>query len=302
MMPFEVACIGLATADTIVSLPAWPRADDRMLADAILRSGGGPAATAAVTLARLGHRVAMIGTIGDDELGAPVRSGLAQEGVDVTHLATMPGRTAESVILLDRSRATRTILHAPGAALTELSVDARAACAAASWVHVDHAGARLAASLDARRRSIDAGGPVEGLALDGVGLYAPSAAMLRERYRGTSVHSAVHAALAEGAERVVVTLGAEGALAADATGAWRVAGPPVEVVSTLGAGDVFHGALLASLLDGLSLSDAARRAVVAATLSCRALDGRSAIPSPLELDAAMRRAPSVEPITLEAAR
>ena len=59
---------------------------------------------------------------------------------------------------------------------------------------------------------------------------------------------------------------------------------PVEVVSTLGAGDVFHGALLACLARGLPLRDAAVRANACAALSCRALDGRSAIPDWDELE------------------
>jgi sugar/nucleoside kinase (ribokinase family) len=56
------------------------------------------------------------------------------------------------------------------------------------------------------------------------------------------------------------------------------------VVSTLGAGDVFHGALLASLVRQASLDAALRAANAAAALSCRALDGRSAIPTLDELE------------------
>jgi sugar/nucleoside kinase (ribokinase family) len=59
---------------------------------------------------------------------------------------------------------------------------------------------------------------------------------------------------------------------------------PVDVVSTLGAGDVFHGALLASLVRGLELRDALVHANACAALSCRALDGRSAIPTWDELE------------------
>jgi sugar/nucleoside kinase (ribokinase family) len=58
----------------------------------------------------------------------------------------------------------------------------------------------------------------------------------------------------------------------------------VHAVSTLGAGDVFHGALLACLQRGLSLSEALVRANACAALSCRALDGRSAIPTWDELE------------------
>jgi sugar/nucleoside kinase (ribokinase family) len=135
--------------------------------------------------------------------------------------------------------------------------------------------------------------------LTGIGLYAPSASALRERYVGRSIGSAVQAALDEGAQRVAVTLGAGGALVAERSGAWRVAGVPIDVVSTLGAGDVFHGALLASLLDGGSLAESARRACAAAALSCRALDGRAAIPTRDELDAATHRVPVAERVDLD---
>src|SRR3990170_3263909 len=101
MSSTRVVCIGLATADTIVSLPSWPQPDGRLIVDRIVRSAGGPAATAAVTLARLGHEVAMVGAVGDDEIGERVRAGLGDEGVDVGHLATVHGPTSESVILLD---------------------------------------------------------------------------------------------------------------------------------------------------------------------------------------------------------
>jgi sugar/nucleoside kinase (ribokinase family) len=62
---------------------------------------------------------------------------------------------------------------------------------------------------------------------------------------------------------------------------------PVEVRSTLGAGDVYHGALLAALIRGATIRTAMLEAAVAAALSCRALDGRSAIPDRTELEAAL---------------
>jgi sulfofructose kinase len=294
-----VACIGLATADTVVSLPGWPSADGRMLADVIVRSFGGPAATAAVTIARLGHRAAMIGAVGDDDPGIAVRDSLAAAGVDVAGLATMPGRTAESVILLDRSANTRTILHAAGVSLPTLDDAALASCADAAWVHVDHGGYGLARMLDRGTLSVDAGHRIDALEIGGLGLYAPSRSALLDRYPGHGVGAAMREALREGASRVAVTLGADGAVAANADGAWAVAAPEIEVVSTLGAGDVFHGALLASLLDGRSLPDALRRAVVAAALSCRALDGRGGIPDAVELDTAVGAAPAVESVLLE---
>jgi sulfofructose kinase len=63
---------------------------------------------------------------------------------------------------------------------------------------------------------------------------------------------------------------------------------PCDPVSTLGAGDVFHGALLAYLVRGALLRDALAAANGAAALSCRALDGRSAIPTLDELERSLR--------------
>jgi sulfofructose kinase len=280
--------------DTILGLPSWPNPDGRVVADGFVRGGGGPAATAAVALARLGRRVALIGAVGDDEVGESVRAGLEREGVDIAGLEVVPGRTAESVILLDRSRGTRSILHVPGATAQRPSVPS-----GAQFVHVDHVGYGLAGSVEPGRLSVDAGNPIDALSLDGIALYAPTAEALRSRYPGLGVGAAVQAALDEGAERVAITLGSAGALAADRSGAWRVAGVDLDVVSTLGAGDVFHGALLAMLLAVRPLGDALQRANLAAALSCRALDGRSAIPTKRELEDAVAASPPLEPVVLE---
>ena len=54
---------------------------------------------------------------------------------------------------------------------------------------------------------------------------------------------------------------------------------------TLGAGDVFHGALIAQIIQGFELSVALHRANAVAALSCRGLDGQSMIPTTAELNA-----------------
>jgi sugar/nucleoside kinase (ribokinase family) len=90
---------------------------------------------------------------------------------------------------------------------------------------------------------------------------------------------------------VVVTRGERGAIAATRTGDGTdrvvfesASAPRLPVVSTLGAGDVFHGALIAALVDARSLRDALVFANAAAALSCAALDGRAAIPTREELE------------------
>src|SRR5436309_7571079 len=87
-----IVCVGLATHDTIYGVPAFPDPDGRVVATERVVAGGGPAATAAVAIAKLGVPVRFVGVV-DGEL----------EGVDVVR---MPGRMVESTILVgDGTRA-----------------------------------------------------------------------------------------------------------------------------------------------------------------------------------------------------
>jgi len=267
----SVVCVGLATRDTILAVPRHPQADERVLATDVAIAGGGPAATAAVALARLGVPVSFVGTLGDDETGDFIREGLESEGVDVSELTIVPERRSpqSAIYVGPGTRAIAAFRGDMGA--PRLSPRAERLCREADWVHVDQTG--YASVPRGVRLSIDAGNPVGGLDVRGVGLYGPTAEGLRRDF-GTA-----EAALEAGAELVVVTRGAQGCTAhttADVVEA--VAAPLEHPVSTLGAGDVFHGALLAAFLQEQPLQEALAFANRAAALSCRALDGRSAIP------------------------
>jgi len=315
----RVVCAGLATRDTIWRVPEHPPRDGRVVATELVVAGGGPAATAAVTLARLGIEVAFAGAVGDDEVGRFVHDGLQDEGVDVSAVAVIPGaRTPESAILVAPD-GRRAIIHHPGnaapPALDESTLNG------AAWLHLDDAGygrvlpQRKDTSVPASgagretapspaehqtdreapvgsgrvlpqrwdtsvRVSVDGGNPLPLLDLVGVALYAPTEERLRADF------GSARAAIDAGAELVVVTRGADGSVATTREGdIVEAADVPCDgLVSTLGAGDVFHGALLAFLVRGAPLQEALRAANTAASLSCRALDGRSAIPTLDELE------------------
>jgi sulfofructose kinase len=247
-----IVCVGVAARDTIYAVPRHPGADDRVVASTRMVAGGGPAATAAVAIRRLGGDARFVGVI-DGEL----------DGVEVVRV---PGEMVESTILVGNgTRAIVTTDAWPFSAPAD-------ALAGADWVHVDHIGYHSLPSLPAGTRlSVDASNPIEGLSLDDVELYAPSE----------------HTDDGRRAKLTVVTRGERGCVAYADGETIEVPGFPVDAVSTLGAGDVFHGALLACLGRGLVLRDALVRANACAALSCRALDGRSAIPTWDELEASV---------------
>lgn len=249
-----IVCIGVAARDTIYAVPRHPAADDRVVASARVVAGGGPAATAAVTIARLGVAARFVG-VTDEEL----------EGVEVVGV---PGRMVESTILVGDG--TRAIVTTEPEAFTP----PHEAVAGADWIHVDHVGYDAWRSLGTSdaKVSVDASNPIAGLSLDGIDLYAPSEQTDDGRR----------------ASLTVVTRGDRGCTGYADGEAIDVPGFAVDAVSTLGAGDVFHGALLACLWRGLSFRESLVRANTCAALSCRSLDGRSAIPTWGELEASLR--------------
>ncbi len=294
-----VICIGHATLDAIVVVPRLPRRDERLPADAGARGGGGPAATAAVTLARLEIPVAFAGRVGEDVTGHWIRGGLAEEGVDVRFLAIAPGTSPFTVVLVGPA-GRRSLLPTAGT-MAGPSLDALAGepaflarCRTARWLHVDHIGIRAVPALRAAGVttpvSYDGGNHLPDVPLADLTLYAPTDTALAERYPGRTIVDALIAALDDGPAMVVATRGSHGAIAAERVGSdiriHRVPAPSGgAIVSTLGAGDVFHGALLAALVDGRSLEAALHWATTAATAACSALDGRSAIPDRATLTA-----------------
>lgn len=276
----EVVCVGAANLDMIALIDDDVVPDGRIVANAIIEAGGGPAATAAVTLARLGIPAGFCGVVGDDDAGRRVVDLLSNEGVDTRWVRIDPSlSTAHSVVLVRREGGARSIITRPAPLPRSEDVPTDA-----PWLHVDHSGwapaaAALAASSATTKLSVDGGNLIEGLNLDRVNLYAPTITALAERYPGESAESSLARARAEGPRTVVATDGSAGAVVLDDTGLRSIPAFDVEVVSTLGAGDVFHGALLAGIVLGRGIDEAARLASAVAALSCRALDGRSGIPT-----------------------
>lgn len=283
-----VMCVGVITMDTVALVDRYPAADDRVLAQSLVRNGGGPAAVASVALARLGISVGIVGTVGDDDDGADALRILQREGVNTEGVSVVPGlATAASVIVV--SGASRAISTRQPPTQPEPSPRARELVAAAEWVHVDHVGVRRLPALGVARGkgpriSLDAGYDVEAFDVATVDLFAPTDRQMAGRHPGRVLADAITADQQRSGGTVVATAGSEGSMGSDGGPVVSARSFDVDVVSTLGAGDVFHGALMAQVVEGRPLADALRRANAVAALSCRGLDAQSAIPTAAELE------------------
>lgn len=278
--------VGCATLDSIALVQDYPAADSRTVATDFATAGGGPAATAAVAAARAGARTAFAGVLGTDEEGDRIIHGLEAEGVDTSAVIRDAGvKTGASVIVVSRATESRAIVTRPvppvsfpaGSRFSQL-------LQSAAWVHTDHLGWNAVASASGRPAtlniSVDAGNPIPAFSPRGVALYVPTIERLRAEYGEDLPPGALlQKALDDGASAVVATAGSDGAWVLERGGEpVHVPATPATIVSTLGAGDVYHGALLAAVAAGLPLVEAAAFAGRTASASCGGLDGRSAIP------------------------
>jgi sulfofructose kinase len=282
--------VGVITIDTVALVDKYPSEDERVIAHEIVRGGGGPAAVAAVALSRLGIKTAIIGTIGDDADGKEVLRIFEKEGVDTSGISVGNSPTAGSVIVSSRERNTRAINTRQPVNQAPANDSAKKLALEAQWIHVDHVGINRLKEFGISRGtgpkiSFDAGYGVDTFDSSVVDLFVPTDRQMALRHPGVELAIALENDAQRANNIVVATQGSEGSSGFSLeSGLVHAPGFKVDVKGTLGAGDVFHGALVAQIIQGFSLQESMRRANAVAALSCRGLDAQSMIPSTKELN------------------
>lgn len=288
---FDVVGLGASSIDELLWVARYPEADSKIPVLRRARRCGGLGATSLVAAARLGSRTAFAGILDTDEYSLFVIDALGAKGVHTEHVHVFPGAMPVlSVILLDESQKTRTIIYDSGGIVgpeddwlpTELLVNARV-------LLVDFL--RIDLMIRAARVARDAGTAVVGDIEDAS---APRVAELVDLVDHLVLSSSFATAFtgernpARAAERlaapgrsVVVTCGADGSWYLPEDGSRDpVHQPafPVDAVDTNGCGDVFHGAYASALARGLALPDRVRFASAVAAISAITPGGQEGIP------------------------
>jgi len=267
------------------------------LVDRVALEVGGSAAITAVAAARLGLRVALAAAVGADPAGAFMLDQLAREGVDTSAVKVHRSLATGMTVALSRG-GDRAILTALGAIAALTAADVPPGLLARSrHVHVSSyfllassLGPGLAGLLAAAREagavtSLDTNWDPSGrwrdpqltAAIAEASLLLPNEAEALALSGADGLPGAVSTLTAAGS-RLVVKLGARGALCADGSSTCQVSLPPVQPVDTTGAGDCFNAGLIAGLLQGLPLPQAAALGCAAGALSTAALGGTGAAP------------------------
>jgi ribokinase len=284
----HIVVVGSANVDLTTITDLFPRPGETIFGREFHLGFGGKGANQAVAARLCGARVSMVARVGDDLFGPATIRNFTARGVDASHVRITPGvSSGVAPIFVDSSGQNR-ILVVKGAndRLSPSDVDA----ASDLLRGADAIVLQLEIPLEtvyhtlrfARTHGIRAIlNPAPGQALDLAEVanadYVIPNETEAEALTGMPVRTLDDARkcasklLAGGVRRVIVTLGANGALCAGADGVRHIPPFTVEPVDTTGAGDAFIGSLACFLASGCAEDEAIARANLYAALSTLAV-------------------------------
>jgi sulfofructose kinase len=289
----RLICLGLAALDWIWHVAELPAAGKKGRATAFEEAGGGMAATAAVTAARLGAAVALWSRVGEDSAGEAIRAGLAREGVNVDCVRRFPGALSSTSGVFVDAAGERQLANFRGRGLpTDPSWLPLHEVAAAGAVLADvrWPDGTVALFAAARRAGVpsvldgEAGGGERMPDILAVTDYAIFSVQGLADFAAGPLEESLAAARAAGARHAGVTLGAKGYLWRDEAALHHAPAFPVAVLDTNGAGDAFHGGFAFALAEGHDLASCVRMAQATAALKCLRRGTRAGLPDRATLD------------------
>jgi ribokinase len=318
-MTGRVIVVGSVNVDLVVNVPFLPHPGETVTGGRFDRHHGGKGGNQAVAAARLGAPTWFVGAVGDDAFGREARTALSDDGVDVSELVTNAREPTGVALIVVGADGESLIAVASGANAIVRPEDVRAALerlapgpgdVVLTGNETPTACARLALRLarEAGARTILNPAPAEGIDRSTFGLadvLTPNARELTQLARaeaqrtgrtttsGTDPTRAARSLIernaeGEGADAVLVSLGVRGAVLVGGDGSEvDLAAPGITAVDAVGAGDTLNGALAVGLAEGLDLADAARRAVMAASMSTIRPGARGGMPLRRELEEAL---------------
>jgi sulfofructose kinase len=288
-----ILCVGALTMDTIFLLDQLPSGPGKVIPLDAVEVAEGMAAAQAATVARLGGKVALWASSGDDATGDRLVSQISDEGVDCSRVRRVSGgRSAFSSIFMDRTGSTMivprydpAITFAPDAApdldgIAAVMTDVRWASAAALALEAAR-GRGIPAILDADMASRDVLETLLPLATHIVASESASALVTG----ATGPEQAARALADRYGVFVAVTAGGDGCFWTDGDIVRHTPAPRIVPVDTLAAGDVFHGAFAYGLVEGWDMARIIGFASAAAAIKCTRFGGRLGAPGRAEVEA-----------------
>jgi sulfofructose kinase len=289
----DVVGIGVSTLDMFTVVDTFPTTREVQKAVTMVLDGGGPVATAMVTLAKLGANTVMIDNLGDDWSGSLILEDFKKYNVNIHCLEIFPKYSSSVAnILVQKDTGIRAIIFHPGSVPEINNISKYASIIQeAKILHLN--GRHLDASLQAMDIAKKVGVKVS---FDGgANRYNPSMRLIVPKvdicivakefaltYTGeTRIDYAGTMLLKAGPELVAITDGMNGSWVFNKdVGMFHQPAFKIDnVVDTTGCGDSYHGAFLYGFIHNMSLPKSAEFASAVAALNTQSLGGRKGLPS-----------------------
>ncbi|MBN2426428.1 MAG: hypothetical protein JXR46_13400 [Calditrichaceae bacterium] len=285
----EILCVGVTSYDLYYQIDHHPDQDEKMNAVNFAECGGGPAANAAYTAARLGRKVSFAGYIGKDYYGRKHLAELQATGVDTSMVYQDDIITPVSVVLVKQGGHRALINYRNKAGIIPLDFINPTQINTKILLMDGHEPQISMQFLDSFKNRkvisiLDAGSVHSGTELlAGKVDYLIGSEIFALDYTGKSDSDEALTALSATAPNIIITLGAKGLIWKNRLTSGKMSAFDIKALDTTGAGDVFHGAFAVSLLENESFEQALKFAGAAAALSCTKLGGRTGAPYRAEI-------------------
>ena len=296
--------IGSINTDMVAMTKNLPAPGETVMGGEFMMTAGGKGANQAVSAARLGGEVTMVGRLGEDIFGdqsierlkhenincdfigrdSIAASGVALISVDdkgENHIVVAPGANNQ----LDKKKVKTALDSTPDNAIILLQLE----------IPLETVAHIIETTRGSSRRVILDPAPAPSTALpdnflNGLYLITPNeteATKLSgiEVQDDRSAEAAARKLLATGVNNVAITMGAKGVVLVQQDGVKFIKSPKVTAIDSTAAGDCFNGALAVSIANDLSLEQSVERACRAASISVTRKGAQDSMPSKSEVDA-----------------
>ena len=294
-MAARLTVLGNINIDFVVRAERMPRPGETLVGENLRFVAGGKAANQAVTAARLGAQVALIGRVGEDVFGPALVENFEREGINTDYISRdeeAASGAAFIALMPDGDNSIISVLGANDNCTPEDIEHAGPAIERADLLLV-----QLAVPLETVDRAIqiavDRGVPIQ-MDPTPIGRGLPS---LWHRAHGVTPNETEAEAMVKvvvtdppsalaaakkmrrrGVRLPVVKLGPQGCVVLDDQGGRLIEGYQVDVVDTTGAGDAFAAGLAVRCAEGAPVDHALAFANACGALACTVFGAQPSLP------------------------